>query len=108
MHVKYKQDNFALYDMVHRYVWDNGHRLTIYVNFMVKCVYYIGLGSDGCFMASAALTTGHYRMNIISGVGHPRSDLVVPLVLCMVVYNIQGTDVILKVPRDNANLVGNG
>jgi hypothetical protein len=27
---------------------------------------------------------GHYRMDIISGVGHPRLDSVVTLVLCMV------------------------
>jgi hypothetical protein len=38
-------------------------------------------------LASAALMSGHYRTNIISGVGHPRSDLVVPLVLCTVACN---------------------
>jgi hypothetical protein len=62
---------------------------------MVKCVCYMGLGSNGCFMAGVALMGGHYRMDIISSVGHPRSDLVVPLVLCTVVYNIQGSGVVL-------------
>jgi hypothetical protein len=38
MHVKYIQDNFTSYDMVYQYVHDNNHGLTIYVNFMVKCV----------------------------------------------------------------------
>jgi hypothetical protein len=27
---------------------------------------------------------GHYRIDVVSGVGHPRSDSVVPLVLCTV------------------------
>jgi hypothetical protein len=44
--------------------------------------------SNGCFMASAALTDGHYRTYIISSVGHPRLDSIVPLVLCTIVYNI--------------------
>jgi hypothetical protein len=33
---------------------------------------------------------GHFRTYIISGVGHPRSDLVVPLMLWTVAYNGQG------------------
>jgi hypothetical protein len=55
---------------------------------MVECVCYMGLGSNRCFMVGAALTDGHYRMDIISGVGYPRSCLVILLVSCMVVYNI--------------------
>jgi hypothetical protein len=41
MYVKYKQDN------LHRMTWytgtcgSNGHRLTIHVNSMVKCVRYV-------------------------------------------------------------------
>jgi hypothetical protein len=62
---------------------------------MVKCVYYMDLGSNSCSMASAALMGGHYKMNIINGVGHLRSDSVVLLVLCMVTYNIWGTGVVL-------------
>jgi hypothetical protein len=74
--------------MVHRYVQDNGYGLTIYVNLLVKCVCYMDLGFNGCFMAGATLMGSHYRMKIITGVGHPMSDSVVPLVLCTVAYNI--------------------
>jgi hypothetical protein len=84
MHVKYKQDNFALYDMIYWYVQDNSHGLIIHVNFMVKCVCHMGLGSNGCFMTSLTLTGDNYRTNIISSLSHPRLDLVVPLVLCTV------------------------
>jgi hypothetical protein len=108
MHVKYKQDNFSSYDMIHQYVRDNSYGLTIHINFMVKCVCYTGIGFNGGFVADIALTGGHYRMDIISRVGHPRSDSVVPLVLCTVAYNIRGTDVVLQVPWDSANPVGNG
>jgi hypothetical protein len=68
------------------------YMLTLWSN---MCVYYMGLGSNGCFTADAALMGSHYRMDIISGVGHPRSDSIIPLVLCMVAYNIQGTGVVL-------------
>jgi hypothetical protein len=61
------------------------------------CVYYMGLGSNVCFMVGIALTGGHYRTDINSGVGHPRSASVVPLVLCTVAYNIWGTSVIVQV-----------
>jgi hypothetical protein len=108
MRVKYSQDKFVSYDMVNRYARDNGYGLTIYVNFIIKCVCYMGFGSNGCFMAGAALTDSHYKTNIISGIGHPRSDSVMPLVLCIVTYNIRGTNVVLKVPRNNANLAENG
>jgi hypothetical protein len=74
--------------MVHQYVRDNGNGLTIYVNFMVKCVCYMGLRSNGCFMASEAVIGGHYKTDIISSVGDLKSDSVVPLVLCTVAYNI--------------------
>ena len=39
------------------------------------------------FMAGAALVGGHNRTDIISSVDHLRSDLVMPLVLCMVACN---------------------
>jgi hypothetical protein len=51
---------------------------------------------------------GHYRTNIISGVGHPRLDSVVPLVLCTIPYSGWGTDSILQVPRDSTNLLRRG
>jgi hypothetical protein len=54
-------------------------------------------------VADAALEGGHYRTNIISGVGHLRLDLIVPLVLCMVVCNGWGIGIVLQVPQDNAN-----
>ena len=72
------------------------------------CMCYMGLGSNDCFTVSATLSSGHYRTNIISGVGHPRLDSVVPLVLCMVAYNIRSTGVVLQVTRDSANLTKNG
>jgi hypothetical protein len=90
MHVKYKQDNFTSYDMIHRYVQDNSHKLTIHVN----------------FLADAALLGNHYRTNIISGVGHPMSDSIVLLVLCTVTYNIQGTGIILEVPWNSTKPSG--
>jgi hypothetical protein len=99
MHVKYGQRLIASYDMIHRYVRDNGRGLTVHVNFMVKCVCYIGLGSNDCFMTGTALLSSHYKAYIISGVGHLRSDLVVSLMLWTVVYNIRGTGVVLQVHR---------
>jgi hypothetical protein len=39
------------------------------------------------FVADAALIGGHYRTDITNGVGYPRSDSVVPLVLCTVACN---------------------
>jgi hypothetical protein len=52
------------------------------------CVLYGGFGSNG-FMTGVQPfpMVGHYRMNFISGVGHPRSDLVVSLVLRTIAYN---------------------
>jgi hypothetical protein len=46
---------------------------------------------------------GHYRVDIISGVGHPRLDVVVLLVLYTVAYNIRGTSVVLQIHRDSDN-----
>ena len=63
----------------------------------------MGIGSNGCFMASVALTGDHFRTDIISGVGHPRLNSLILLVLCMVEYNIQGTGIVLQAPRDSAN-----
>jgi hypothetical protein len=71
---------------------------------MVKCVCYMGFESNDCFMVNTALMGDHYRTNIISGLHHLRSDLVVLLILCLVAYNIQGIGVVLQVPRDSANL----
>ena len=46
---------------------------------------------------------GHYN-----DAGHLRSDSVMPLMLCMVAYNIRGIDVVLQVSRNNANPTENG
>jgi hypothetical protein len=45
----------------------------------------------------------HYRTDIISCVGHLRSESVVALVLCMVACNGWGTGIVLYVPWDNTN-----
>ena len=70
---------------------------------MVKCVCYMGLTSNSCFMTGTALMGGHYRTDIISDVGYPMSDSVVLLMICMIVYNTWGTDVVLLVHQDYAN-----
>jgi hypothetical protein len=79
----------ALYDMVYLYVLYNGHELIIRVSFIVKCVcVWAGFGSNGFVTKAQPFPMdGHYRTDIISSVGHPRSDSVVPLVLCKVVCN---------------------
>ena len=76
--------------MVHWYMQDNSHDLIVQVNFMVNvCVLGGGFGSNS-FVTKAQLfpMDGYYKMNIISSVGHPRTNLVVLLMLCTVVCNI--------------------
>ena len=58
-------------------------------------VCYMSFESSGCFVAGTALMGGHYRTNIISSVGHLRSDSVVSLVLCTVVCNGWGTGIVV-------------
>ena len=67
--------------MVYRYVWYNDHEFTIQVNFMIKCV-------CGSFGSNSFVTkmqqfpmVGHYKTDVISSVGHLRSNSVVLLVL---------------------------
>jgi hypothetical protein len=60
------------------------------------------------FVAGTALMGGYYKTDIISGVGHPRSNSVVPLVLCTIACNIRGTGVVLQVHRDSVNSTENG
>jgi hypothetical protein len=57
------------------------------LNNMVKCVCYIDFGPNGYFMTDIALMDHHYRMYIISGMGHPRSNSVMLLVLWTISYN---------------------
>ena len=67
--------------MVHRYVQYNGHGYTIHVNFMVKCLC-VSFGSNGFMTKTQSFPMdGHYRTDVISGVDHPKSNAVVPLVL---------------------------
>jgi hypothetical protein len=47
------------------------------------------------FVTGAALMSCHYKTYIISGMGYLRSNLVVPLVLWTIVYNIQVTGIVL-------------
>jgi hypothetical protein len=60
------------------------------------------------FVAGVALKGSHHKTDIISGVGHPRSDSVMLLVLYMVACNGWGTDIVLLVLRDSANPAENG
>jgi hypothetical protein len=70
--------------MVHQYMRYNGNGLIIRVNFIVKCVC-VGFGSIGFMTKMQPFPIdGHYRMDIISGVGYPKSDLIMSLVLCMI------------------------
>jgi hypothetical protein len=73
------------------------------LNDIVKCVCYMGIGSNGCFVTGTALTNDHYKTGIINSVGHLKSDSVVLLILCTVAYNIWGTSVVLQVPWDSVN-----
>jgi hypothetical protein len=58
---------------------NNGHGLTIYVNFMVKCMCYIGLGFNGSFVTGATLmgvTTGQISLAVLAievGISHAAS-----------------------------------
>jgi hypothetical protein len=67
-------------------------------------VLYGGFGSNG-FVTKVQpfLMNDHYRTDIISGVGYPRSDSVMLLVLCTVTCNGWGTNIVLQVPRDSTN-----
>jgi hypothetical protein len=93
MHVKYRQDN------LHRMTWhtstcsSNGHGLTIHVSFMVKCVCYMGLWINwfrdlGVTIPNGSVTIG--RTSLV-GVGHSRSDLIMPLILCTLCCAMVGT-----------------
>jgi hypothetical protein len=47
---------------------------------------------------------GHYRTDVISGVGHSGLNSIVPLVLRTVCFvQLLGTGIVLQVPRDSVN-----
>ena len=51
----------------------------------------VGFGSNGFVTKTQPFPMdGHYRTDIISSVGHPRSDSVVLLVLCVIVVQWLG------------------
>jgi hypothetical protein len=61
----------------------NGHGLTIHVSFMVKCVCYTGLWihwfrDPGAIIFNDLVTI---RQMSLVGVGHSRSDSIMPLIL---------------------------
>ena len=57
------------------------------------CVLY-GPWIQWLFVVGTTLIGSHYMIDIISGVGHPRLDLVVPLVLCMVACSVWDTGIV--------------
>jgi hypothetical protein len=83
MHVKYRQDN------LHHMTWytgtcgSNGHKLTIHISFMIKCVCYTGLWIHWFCDPSATIPNGLVTIGWTSlvGVGHLRSDSIMPLML---------------------------
>jgi hypothetical protein len=92
MHVKYRQNN------LHRMTWYTGtcdsigHGLTAHVSFMVKCVCCMGLWihwfrNHGATIPNGSVTTG---WTSLVGVGHSRSDSIVPLMLNMVCCTMAG------------------
>jgi hypothetical protein len=53
------------------------------------------------------LGSSHYKMYIISSVGHPKSDSIMLLVLWTIAYNGQGTNIVLQVPRNKNKILSN-
>jgi hypothetical protein len=69
-----------------------GHGLTIHVSFIVKCVCYTGLWIHwfrdlDVTISNGSVTTGR---TLLVGVGHSRSDSIVPLMLRTVFYAMVG------------------
>jgi hypothetical protein len=82
------------------------YRLNLWSNVCV-CV---GFGFNDFVTKSQSFPMdSHYRTDIISGVGHLRSDSFVLLMLYMVaMYNGWGTGIVLQVPLDSVNSTNNG
>jgi hypothetical protein len=70
----------------------NGHELTIHVSFMVKCVYYTRLWIHWFCDPGTTIPNGSViiRRTSLVGVGHSRSDSIVPLMLHTVCCAIAG------------------
>jgi hypothetical protein len=65
-----------------------GHGLTIHVSFMVKCVCYTRLWIHWFCDLDATIPNGSVTIGRTSlvGVGHSKSDSIVPLMLCTICY----------------------
>jgi hypothetical protein len=64
---------------------DNGHGLTIRVNFVVNVCVSVGFEFNGFVIKAQSFPMdGHTRTNIISNVGHLSLDLVMSQVLCLI------------------------
>jgi hypothetical protein len=92
MHVKYRQDN------LHRMTWytntcgSNAHELIIHVSFMVKCVCCTGLWIHWFCDPGATIPNGSVTIGWTSlvGVGHLRSNSIMPLILHTVCCALAG------------------
>ena len=92
MHIKYRQDN------LHCITWytgtcdSNDHELTIHVSFMVKCLCYMRLWIHWFHDHDATILIGSVTIGrtLLVGVGHSRSDSIVPLMLRMICCTIAG------------------
>jgi hypothetical protein len=92
MHVKYRQDNLHCMTWYTGTCSSNGHRLTIHVSFMVKCVRYVRAVDPLFRDLDAIIPNGSVTIGWMSliGVGHSRSDPIVTLVLRTVYYAMAG------------------
>jgi hypothetical protein len=75
----------------------NSYGLTVYTSYCGQmCVLYRGFGSNGFVTNMQSFPMDdYYRTDIISGVGHLRSDSVLPLVLYTVACNGWGISIVL-------------
>jgi hypothetical protein len=84
--VKYKQDNLHCMTWYTNTYGSIGYGLTVHVSFMVKCVCYTRLWIHWFHDLNATIPNGSVTTGWTSlvGVGHSRSDSIVPLMLCTV------------------------
>jgi hypothetical protein len=83
MHVKYRQDNLYCITWYTSTCDSNGHELTIRVTFMIKCMCYTRLQIYWFSVHSATIPNDSVTIGrmLLIGVGHSRSDSIVPLML---------------------------
>ena len=83
MHVKYRQDNLHRMTLYIDTYGSNGHELIIHVSFMIKYVCYTGFWihwfcNYSVTIPNSLVTIGHTSL---VGVGHPRSNSIMLLML---------------------------